>query len=574
MTETVFATVNRGFARWLTKPMLENRNIFTKVGLTAVLINVFGLIASIFSMTIYDRVLPNNATASLIGLAIGMLIVIAFDFVLRTLRSYFLDVAGLNIDRSIGEAAFERLMAMRMDERRGSTGATAGMMRELETLRDFFTSATLTALVDVPFIVLTLAVIALIGGWIVLVPLAMVPLVVLSGIMTFPAMDRLAAEAMNQGLNKQGVLVEAIGGLETVKAIGAGNVMKRRWLTAIESYAGLGLRQRFISTIGLNIANSAQTISYAGSVVVGVLLIESRDLTMGGLVACSILGGRAVAPLGQIAQLLSRLTATRTAYRALRPFMEAEGEDSGEGKLAPARIDGRIEFRNVSFRYPAAKEDALSDINLTIRPGERVGILGRVGSGKSTLARLALGLYRSTEGLVLLDSTDVRQLDVATMRRHIGASLQESILLSGSVRENIALDRDTVDDEEMLRVSRLTGAHDFIGKIANGYDLRLADRGESLSGGQRQSIALARALAGRPGVLIFDEPTSGMDQQSENILIDRLAVEVADRTLIVITHRVSLLRLVDRVIIMHAGKVTADGKRDEVLRQITRPIAA
>jgi ATP-binding cassette subfamily C protein LapB len=564
----------RGFAEWLVKPMLQNKRNYVKVGITAALINVFGLVVSIFSMTVYDSVLPNNATTSLVGLAIGMTIVILFDFVLRSLRAYFVDIAGVNVDRSIGELAFSRLIAMRMASRRGSTGALAGTMRELETLRDFFASATMTALVDLPFVLLTLAVIGAIGGWIVLVPALMVPLVVLAGVLTYPAMDRLSAAAMNEGLSKQAILVETIGGLETVKATGAGGLLMKRWLHSIDYFADVSTRQRLISTISMNVANAAGTLSYAGSVVVGVFMIESRDLTMGGLIACSMLGSRAVAPLGQIAQLLSRLTATQTAYRTLRPFMEDEDEGSGQNLLKPAKIEGLIEFRNVSFRYPGAKEDAVAGISLSISPGERVGILGRVGSGKSTLARLALGLYEPSDGIVLVDGSDVRQLDAATLRRNIGASLQESVLLSGSIRENICLERDHIADEEMVRVAKLTGAHEFVGRIANGYDLRLSDRGESLSGGQRQSIALARALAGKPGLLIFDEPTSGMDSQSESGLIDRLAQEVQGRTLLVITHRMSLLRLVDRVVIIADGKVAADGKRDEILRAITRPVAA
>lgn len=575
MTDSsIFSANRKAFAPWLVAPMLENRGSYVKVAFTAVLINVFGLVAPIFTMTIYDSVLPNNATASLVGLAIGIAIIIVFDFVLRSLRAYFVDVAGVNVDRSIGEVAFDRLIAMRMASRRGSIGAMAGTMRELETLRDFFASATMVALIDLPFVLLTLMVVALIGGWMVLVPLAMIPLVVLSGLLTFPAMDRLAADAMNHGLSKQGVLTETIGGLETVKATGAHALLKRRWMRSIDEYSHMAMRQRLLGTIGMNVANSAQTISYVGAVVVGVFLIASRDLTMGGLIACSMLSSRAVAPLAQIAQLLSRLSATKTAFRTLRPFMEQESEGEGRNLLKPARLEGKLEFRNVTFRYPGAKEDALSGVNLTIRPGERVGILGRIGSGKSTLARLALGLYDPSDGIVLLDGTDVRQIDPATLRRHIGASLQESVLLSGSIRENIALDRPHVDDEEMLRVTQLTGTHEFIGRIANGYDLVLADRGDSLSGGQRQSISLARALVGSPRMLILDEPTSGMDQISENVLIDRLMGEVAGRTLMVITHRISLLRLVDRVVIITDGKISADGKRDDIIRAITRPVAA
>jgi ATP-binding cassette subfamily C protein LapB len=558
------------FASWLMEPMRRNRPVYVKVALAAVLINIFGLMTSLFTMTVYDRVVPNNATSSLVALSIGLAIIVIFDFVLKLLRSYFVDIAGASIDREVGETLFQRLLRLRLDLKKGSTGSLTGLMRELEALRDFFTSATLTAVVDLPFIFLTLLVIAIIGGWLVLVPAIMIPIVIVVGALTQPAMDRLSAKAMGEGMAKQSVLVETIGGLETVKASGAGPLLARRWDLAMENHASSSLRQRLISSIGITTATSAGTISYAGVVVVGVEMIANQELTMGGLIACSILAGRAVAPLAQISQLLSRMTTTRTAYRQLNDMMKLPPEGpEGEG-LKLAGLKGRIEFRNVSFRYPGAPEKTLEDLNFTIQPGEHVGLLGRVGSGKSTIARLLLGLYPPEEGLVMIDGTDIRQLDPLEMRRYIGAALQESVLLTGSVRENIGLGRSHVPDEELLRASELSGTHQFMGQIANGYDLRLADRGEGLSGGQRQSIALARALAGRPPVLVFDEPTSAMDSQTETGLIQRLQEELKDRTLVLITHRPPLLALVSRIMLIDRGKVVADGPRDEVLKQITR----
>src|SRR5205085_2562107 len=289
------------------------------------------------------------------------------------------------------------------------------------------------------------------------------------------------------------------------------------------------LRQRLVASIGVTFATSAGTISYAGVVIVGVNLIAERELTMGGLIACSILAGRAVAPLAQISQLLSRITSTRTAYRQLNQMMEMPPEGpEGEALLLTAP-KGKLEFRNVSFRYPGAPEKALDEVSFIVEPGERVAILGRVGSGKSTIARLVLGLYPPEDGLVMIDGTDIRQLDPSNMRSHIGAAMQESVLLTGSVRENIILGRPGMDDEEMMRAAELSGTHQFMGQIANGYDLRLADRGEGLSGGQRQSIAIARALAGKPQILVFDEPTSAMDTQTETALIQRLQQEMAGR---------------------------------------------
>lgn len=561
-------------ADWLTAPMRANSETYWKVALAAVFINIFGLLTSLFTMTVYDRVVPNNATSSLVALSIGLGIVIIFDFILKLLRAYFVDHAGANIDRDIGEVVFERLLAMRLELKKGSTGALAGMMRELETLRDFFASATLTAVVDVPFIILTLVLVAIIGGPVVLVPGLMVPIVIVIGWLTHPALERLSAKAMGEGLQKQSVLVEAIGGLETVKTSGAAPMLSRRWLTAIKQHSDSSLRQRLVAAIGVTFATSAGTISYAGVVIVGVHEIAIQNLTMGGLIACSILAGRAIAPLAQISQLLSRLTATRTAYRQINEMMQMPSEGPEGEALKLSGVEGKIEFRNVGFRYPGAPERAIDGLSFTVEPGEHVALLGRVGSGKSTIARLILGLYPPEEGLIMVDGTDIRQLDPASLRSNVGAAMQESVLLTGTVRENIALGRPQVTDEELLRASNISGTHQFMGQIANGYDLRLADRGEGLSGGQRQSISIARALAGRPPIVLMDEPSSAMDAQTEGALIQRLQEELKDRTLILITHRPPLLQLVQRIILMDKGKIVSDGPRDNVLKQIMRPKAA
>jgi ATP-binding cassette subfamily C protein LapB len=561
----------RRFAPWLMEPMRRNRSTYTKVALAAVVINIFGLLTSLFTMTVYDRVVPNNATSSLVALSIGLAIVIVFDFVLKMLRAYFVDIAGAQIDKEVGDTLFRRLLSLRLELKKGSTGALTGLMRELEALRDFFASATLTAVVDLPFILLTLLVVWLIGGMVVLVPAIMVPLVILVGLLTQPAMDRLSAKAMGEGLLKQSVLVETIGGLETVKASGAGGLLSQRWRRAQEQHSDSSLRQRLIASIGITVATSAGTISYAGVVIVGVQMIADLEMTMGGLIACSILAGRAVAPLAQISQLLSRMTSTRTAYRQLNELMQQPAEGPEGEALKLHSVKGQIEFRNVSFRYPGQSENALDQVSFTIEAGEKVALLGRVGSGKSTIARLVLGLYPPNDGLILIDGTDIRQLDPIDLRSKMGAALQESVLLTGSVRENIVLGRSHVDDEEMLRATHLSGTHQFMGQIANGYDLRLADRGEGLSGGQRQSIALARALAGRPPIVVFDEPTSAMDTQTETGLIQRLQEELKDRTVVLITHRPPLLALVRRIILIDKGKVALDGPRDDVMKQLTKP---
>ncbi|ETI59383.1 ABC transporter permease [Sphingobium sp. C100] len=572
--ETLLAAAKPRFAPWLIEPMLRNRSTYVKVAVAAALINIFGLVSSLFTMTVYDRIVPNDGSSSLIGLSIGLVFVILFDFVLRLLRVYFVDVAGANIDHDVGETLFARLLALRLDKRRGSTGTLTGLMRELETLRDFFASVTLTAIIDVPFIIITLSVIAMLGGVLVLPPLAMIPFVIGAGLLTTPSLDRLSARSLGDGLVKQSVLVETIGSLETVKAIGAGPMLSRRWQAALISHSESSLGQRLAAAVPMTVANSASTIAYCGIIIVGVGLLRGHEITTGALLACSILCGRALAPLAQIATLLSRLSATRVAYRQINALMDTPTEGPQGDALHPARLDGAIEMRGVGFRYPGAPERALDGVNLVIKPGERVGFLGRVGSGKSTLARLVLGLYEPEEGVVMIDGIDVRQYATAELRALIGAGMQDNVLIAGSVRQNICLDRSAVDQDEMIRAAEISGTHGFMGRIANGYDLRLADRGDGLSGGQRQSIAIARALAGRPPVLIFDEPSSSMDAQTEAELIKRLQPEVAGRTMLLITHRTSLLTLVDRIIVMDRGKIVADGPRDAVLQRLARGKAA
>ncbi len=556
-------------AAWLLDPVRANRGLYLQVALAAVLVNLFSLVTSLFSMTVYNRIVPNNATDSLIALSIGVGIVLVFDFILRTLRGYFIDIAGARIDRTVGAAIFARMLSMRLEDRRGSSGAFAGLLREFEALRDFFASATLAAVVDVPFIILFLIVIWALGGWLVVVPLVMVPVVIGLGLLSQPLLARLAAEGLGQGLSKQGVLVEAISGLETVKSSSAGPLLASRWASAVDDHAASSLQQRLIAAISVNAAQSAQQVCYIGVVIVGVYMIATRDLTMGGLVAASILSGRCVAPLGQIAGLLTRISHTRSAYAQLDRLMgDASEARAGTTYLRRATLDGGIEFRNVVFRYPGSTARALDDVSFKVAPGERVAIVGRVGSGKSTIARLILGLYEASEGAVMVDDADVRQLHPDDLRHNIGAVLQDVFLLTGSVRENITLGEAAIDDAAVLRAGKLSGTHDFIGQVPNGYDLRLADRGEGLSGGQRQSIAIARALAHSRPILLFDEPTSAMDIQSEHALIARLDAEVKGRTVVLVTHRQSMLRLVDRVIILDKGKVVANGPRDDVLKSV------
>lgn len=559
--------VPRGrFGHWFWGPLSTARSLYVQVGLAALLTNVFALATSIFTMIVYDRVLPNNAIDSLIALVVGVSIVFVSDFVIRTLRGYFLDVAGARADMAIADSLFDHVLDLEMRARRGSTGSLANVMKEFESVREFLTSATLTTVIDIPFALLFVGVIWMIGGPIVYVPLIIIPAMLLVGIALQPAMRRLVQTGYEDGQTKHAVLVESIAGLETIKSLGAGPVMRARWQKAIAHQARVGLKTRFLAQFAGNFANFASQASQVAVVSVGVFLVAKGQIGMGAIIACSILAGRAIAPLAQLAQLLTRANQSYASYKALAKLMTEPREHAPSRNVMPRDVlDGSIELRQVSFRYPQQQAGGLNGVSLKIAPGERVAVVGRVGSGKTTLAKLLLGLYSPTDGAILVGGSDVRQLDPADLRRNIGAVMQDIWLMTGTVRQNIALGAHHPSDERVVEVAQIAGVHDFISVHPDGYNLKLGERGEGLSGGQRQAITIARALVGQPPILLLDEPTSAMDINAERQLIERLKNAIGRSTLVVITHKATLLELVDRVIVMEQGKVIADGPRDKVL---------
>ena len=547
---------------WFWSTLAENRWSYSQVLLAAVLANFLSLSTSLFIMVIYDRVLPNEAIESLIALTVGVGIALLFDFLIKSLRAGFIDRAGQRADMVMGRRIFDQILDLQMRARKGSTGALASTLREFETLRDFFTSATLVAVVDLPFILLFVGVIYLIGGPLAIVPALAVPFVLIVGIAVQPILSRLAEKSFADGQSKQGVLVETLAGLETIKATGAQRRMRARWEDAIERQSEHGLKSRAVTQFAINATAFAQQGAQVMIVFYGVFLITAGEVSMGALIAGVILTGRALAPLAQLAQTLTRFNQARTSYRSLDALMKAESErPEGKGWISRPRLEGEIRFDNVSFAYPDQTVDALRNISFTIKPGEKVAILGRIGSGKSTVARLMLGLYQPREGAVLVDGIDIRQIDPGDLRRNMGSVLQDIWLFSGTVRENIAIGAMRARDHDIIEAARIAGVEDFVKRHPSGYDMMLAERGEGLSGGQKQAITLARALLGRPPIMLMDEPTSSMDVQNEAGVIARLKAEMADRTLVIVTHRTSLLDLVDRVIVIDQGKVAADGPK-------------
>lgn len=562
-------------SHWLLGPLRDNVGIYGQTVLAAAIVNFLGLISSFFIMTVYDRVLPNKAVESLIALTIGVLLAHLFDFALKSLRGYFVDIAGQRLDAVVGARVFDNLMAMRMDSRRSATGATAGLIKEFDNLRDFFSSATLVAIVDMPFLLVFIGTIALIGGPVALVPLIAVLAALAAGLLIQPLILRHAKDAMAEGHAKHAILIETLAGLETVKSVAAGKLMRERWRRGVLKQAKVSTIGRFVNQAAVNFAGFAQQFAQVGVVVIGVFMVGDGRMSTGALIACVILTGRAMAPLGQVASLLGRVSGAFASYRALDQLMSVRSEiDPKREYLSRDRLDGAVEFREVTFFYPGQNARALDEVSFRIGPGERVAVLGRNGSGKSTIVRLLTGVYEPSEGSVLVDDTDIRQIRPSDLRGNIGAVLQDVCLFSGTIRENIALGLERISDADVLEAAKIAGVHEFVGATEAGYERLLAERGEGLSGGQRQAIALARALAPKPSILLLDEPSSALDTQAEAQLVARLERVTRGRTLIIVTHRTSMLRLVDRVIVLDRGRVVVDGKRDDIIRAMTNARAA
>lgn len=554
---------------WFWPVLAQNWWIYAQVLLAALLINLFQLAMPIFTMMVYDRVVPNGAVETLWVLTIGTSGALLLDLVIRSLRGHFIEAAGARADVAIAGAIFEQVMNIRLEARPPSAGAFASILREFETVREFFTSATLATLVDLPFMLLFIAVIWLIGGPLAYVALAILPLIVIAVLLVQIPTARAVRKTHAQNQERHGVLVEAITALEAVKTAGAAPAMRAKWESLVALSAMTSQRYRWLSLASLNLTLFFQQLATVVVVLVGALLIADNQMTSGQLVAAVLLTGRAVVPLAQFAQLLSRLEQSLTAYRALKRLMDSPVErPAGRQYMARPKLAGGIAFNQASLTYRDRPVPALDRVSFEIRPGERVGVIGAVGSGKSSLIKLILGLYQPTAGAVLVDRTDIRQIDPADLRRNIGCVPQDAYLFRGSLRENIVIGMPDAEDARVLRAAALAGVEDFVRGHPLGYNLPVGERGENLSGGQRQAVALARALLQHPPILLLDEPTNGMDTAMEEAFKNRLAATLTDRTLVLVTHRRSLLSLVDRLILLQNGTVLADGPRDQVLARL------
>lgn len=554
---------------WFWQQFKENKTLYSEVAIAAVMINTFALASSLFIMNVYDRVVPNNALETLWALAAGIFIIYIFDFFLRNLRAHFLDYAGRKADVVISAQLFEQIMGMTMKARPQSAGVLAAHMKEFETLRDFFTSATMAALIDLPFVFLFIGIIALIGGPIAFVPLAAVPIVVGMGLLLQKPLQKVIKESLHESALKNALLFETIIGLETIKVQAAEGYTQRQWEELTDKASLTSVKSRQIAAFAQNWALFIQQLVSAAIIIAGVYLIQDGTLSMGGLIACVILSGRAMAPLAQVAGLMTRFSQSREALDQLDELMKKPVErPKGTHFITQPDLKGRVEFRDVVFHYPDQSTPALNHLSFIIEPGDRVGIIGAVGSGKTTIERLLINLYQPDSGSVQIDGTDVRQIDPGDLRRNIGAVQQSPQLFFGSVRQNITMGHETAPDRSVLRAAELAGVMEFLQDSSAGLDTPVGERGDALSGGQRQAVAIARALLYDPPIMILDEPTASMDPASEARLKKRLSRVCEGKTTILITHKGPMLSLVDKLILIDRGRLVAYGPKDEVIRKL------
>lgn len=545
---------------------------YLHIALAALVINVLALAFPLFTMVVYDRVIPNGAISSLMALSIGILIGVVFDVVLRIVRSRMIDMTGKQADVSLAADIFRQVMGLRMKARPQSVGQLANQIRDFDQVREFFTSATLVSASDILFALIFIGVMFLIAGPLGFIPLLLLPVVVGIGWAIQRPLNRAMRELQGEAAQRHGVLVEAVGNLETVKALGAEGAMQRKWERSVAATARAGEAVHLWSSLALTLTGAVQQLAQLGLIVWGVFLILSNGASVGALVAANMLIGRILSPLANIAAMMTRASQTAQSLRAIDALMQLEVERPPRKVfVARAVTEGAVEFRGVSFAYPGSKAPALDRVSFAIRGGERVGVIGRIGSGKTTIGRLLTGLYEPGEGQILVDGVDIRQYDPADIRAGVGFMLQDVQLFHGSLRENLTLGQPQASDEDVVNAARMAGVEDFVRRQAEGYDLTIAEGGRSLSGGQRQNIALARVLLRQPKILFMDEPTSALDLRSENEFCARLdSLLGRERTAIISTHRLSLLRFVDRLLVFEQGRLMADGPRDAVLEQLRK----
>ncbi|PLK47645.1 type I secretion system permease/ATPase [Uliginosibacterium sp. TH139] len=554
---------------WFWSAMLGNWRLYRDVLAAALLVNMFALAIPMYSMNVYDRVVPNHAIETLWVLSIGALLILFFDFALRSIRAFIIDTASKRVDVTLSARIMERVLGVKLAARPISVGSFASNLRAFEGVRDFIASATVTALVDLPFVLIFLLAMLWISPWLILPAVFGMLAVVAVALFSQGKMHELTETTYRASAQRNAGLIESLVGLETIKTLGAESEMQRRWERATLFIAQIGARTRLLSSTTMNFAQTTQQAVNIITIILGVYLLTDNQVSMGGIIAAGMLSGRALAPLGQVAGLMMQFQNARTGLNSVDSQMQLPVERPEEASfLHRASFRGDIEFKEVGFAYPGNEQKVLRKISFKLKAGEKVGIIGRIGSGKTTLERLILGLYEPTEGAVLIDGVDARQIDPAELRRAIGFVPQDVTLFFGSLKQNIMMGSPLASDAAVLAAAELAGVTEFANAHPQGFDMPIGERGESLSGGQRQAVAIARAVINDPPMLLLDEPTSSMDHQSEEQLKQRLRGYAAGKTVILVTHRTSLLDLVDRLIVIDSGTIVADGPKAQVVEAL------
>lgn len=554
---------------WFWSAMLAHRGLYRDVIYTSLFVNFLALSLPIFTMNVYDRVVPNAAFETLWVLAIGVLIAVVADVGLRIMRGYFLDYSARRIDVDLSAAILEKTLGMRLEHKPVSVGSYAASLRSFEFLRDITTSASLTGFIDIPFAFVFLLVVAWISPYL-LIPIAIgIGLLLILALTLRSKLEQLTETTYAASAQRNATLIETLSGLETLKALGAESVMQRQWEEATRFLASQNLRSKNLQQWLSQLSSALQRFVQMAVIVLGVYLISAGKLTMGGLIACTMISSRATAPFAKLGSLITQYQNASVAMKAMDALFQTPSEYRAEGGfLSRDSFSGAYEFKNVSFKYPNSELQSLTATSLKLGAGEHIAILGRIGSGKSTLSKLALGLFQATEGEIRVDGVDIRQLDPHEYRGSVGYVPQDITLFTGTLRENITLGRPSISDAQLIKAVERAGIADWVNRHPLGFDMPISERGDSVSGGQRKCIAVARALVTEPNILILDEPTGGTDQTTERMIIESLKEFIEGRTLVVITHRNSLLALVDRIVVIDRGKIVADGAKDAVVNAL------
>ncbi|OED49116.1 ABC transporter [Endozoicomonas sp. (ex Bugula neritina AB1)] len=558
-------TLNVRSRHWFWGTILGSWRIYRDVLLASLMINLFVVASPLFVMNVYDRVVPNNAIDTLWVLAIGALIVFSFDFVLKMVRSYFIDLAGKKSDVLLSSRIMERVLGLNMASRPASVGSFAKNLQDFESIREFITSSTVTALVDLPFTCIILLVIFMLGGPLAYVPMFCMFLIAVYSFAIQGPLRRSVEKTLRSNSQKSATLIESLTGMEALKIAQAESDIQYKWEKSVGHIATWSIKTKMLSSSASTISAYIQQLCNIALVAGGVFLISEGDLSMGGLIATVMLSGRCLAPMAQVAGLATRFNQAKSALDGLNQVMAMPVErHEDRDYVNRPELKGNLEFDGVDFTYPEQEIQALRDVSLKIKAGEKVAIIGRIGSGKSTIEKLIMGLYEPENGAIRIDGIDLRQINPSDLRSSIGCVSQDITLFFGSIKENITLGANFVDDEALLHAAEIAGVTEFANKHPNGLDMVVAERGLNLSGGQRQSIAMARALLMDPPILVLDEPSSAMDNTTELRMKEQLKKRCKDKTIILVTHKASMLDMVDRLIVVDSGRVVADGPKEQV----------